>query len=251
LPQIRRLQVADGTEIAVHEWGAGRPVVLLHGFMTTAPMLWERTGHAQRLVDAGFRVIAPDLRGHGSSGAPRDPGSYPADVLTDDALEIVERLGLADYDLGGYSLGARTAARMLLRGATPRRAVLGGTGLAAVVHGDTGRSGWYTDLFAGLGTFARDSDKWSAQQYLRATRADPAALQLVLKSSSVSTDPDALARLRMPILVLVGDADHHREAAGDLVARLPDARLAVVPGDHIRAATSPELGRKLVEHLTA
>jgi len=46
-----------------------------------------------------------------------DPAAYPPDVLADDGLALVEHLGLGDgdYDLGGYSLGARIVVRMLAR----------------------------------------------------------------------------------------------------------------------------------------
>src|SRR3546814_11078338 len=64
---------------------------------------------------SGFRLILPDLRGHGESGKPHDPAAYPPDALTEDGLALVEQMGLTDYDLGGYSLGARTTARMLAR----------------------------------------------------------------------------------------------------------------------------------------
>src|SRR3546814_1894661 len=73
------------------------------------------------------------------SAKPHDAASYPKDVLADDGLALLRHLGLAEgeYDLGGYSLGARTTMRMLIRGARPRRAVLGGMGLQGLV--DTGR----------------------------------------------------------------------------------------------------------------
>src|SRR5262249_44741175 len=63
-----------------------------------------------------------------------DSAAYPPDVLADDGLALVEHLGLSngDYDLGGYSLGARIVVRMLVRGAKPGRAIVAGQGLAKV-----------------------------------------------------------------------------------------------------------------------
>jgi pimeloyl-ACP methyl ester carboxylesterase len=82
----------------------------------------------------GFRVIMPDLRAHGHSARPHDPAAYPPDVLMRDGFALIEHLGLTDYDLGGYSLGARTTVRMLANGAKPRRVILSGMGLTGLVR---------------------------------------------------------------------------------------------------------------------
>src|SRR4029450_1352759 len=81
--------------------------------------LWLRHGHAEAIAGHGFRVIMPDSRGHGRSAKPHDAPAYPPDVLTDDGFALLEHLKLDDYDLGGYSLGARIVVRMLGRGARP------------------------------------------------------------------------------------------------------------------------------------
>ena len=106
--------------------------MLLHGYFSTAEVNWVRFGHAETLAARGHRVILPDLRAHGDSARSHDPAAYPRDALADDGLALVEHLGLTDYDLGGYSLGARTTVRMLVRGAAPRRAIVAGMGLDAI-----------------------------------------------------------------------------------------------------------------------
>ncbi len=123
----------DGVDLACSETGAGRPLILLHGFMG-AGSHWLEQGKVDVLAQQGIRVVLPDLRGHGGSAKPHDPAAYPPDVLADDGLALVEHLGLGDgdYDLGGYSLGARIVVRMLARGAKPRRAIVAGQGLAKV-----------------------------------------------------------------------------------------------------------------------
>ena len=133
---VEKLQIKGlgGLPLAVHVVGAGRDLVLIHGYFSNAYTNWIRYGHAARLVEAGFRLILPDLRGHGESGKPHDPAAYPPDALTEDGLALIEQLGLTDYDLGGYSLGARTTVRMLARGATPRRVILAGMGLRGLVQ---------------------------------------------------------------------------------------------------------------------
>ncbi len=94
----------DGTRLAVTIMGEGRPVLLLHGLFSNADMNWVRYGAAQKLVDAGFRLILPDLRGHGASDAPADPAAYPPDVLARDVEALVDALGLG---FRGSTVGRR------------------------------------------------------------------------------------------------------------------------------------------------
>jgi pimeloyl-ACP methyl ester carboxylesterase len=89
-----RLKASDGVELAWYELGEGRPVLLLHGLFSTADMNWLKFGHAAQIAHAGFRVIMPDLRAHGRSGAPHDPSFYPPDILARDGFDLLDRLGL-------------------------------------------------------------------------------------------------------------------------------------------------------------
>ena len=116
-----RVASFDGTEHAVHRFGEGRPVLLLHGLFSSAEMNWIKFGHARKLADAGFEAIMPDLRAHGKSATPHEREAYPHGVLVKDVAALVEELGLEDYDLVGFSLGARTAARAVIEGLRPRR----------------------------------------------------------------------------------------------------------------------------------
>ena len=80
---------SDGVKLAYHEVGEGRPVILLHGLFSSAQMNWIKFGHADRIAGEGFRVIMPDLRAHGESGAPHDPAKYSADILVRDLKELI------------------------------------------------------------------------------------------------------------------------------------------------------------------
>ena len=60
--QVHRWKASDGVELAWHEVGQGRPVILLHGLFSDARMNWVKFGHADRIAADGFRVIMPDLR---------------------------------------------------------------------------------------------------------------------------------------------------------------------------------------------
>jgi len=79
---------SDRIELAYHDLGQGRPVVLLHGLFSDASMNWIRFGHAARIAEAGFRVVMPDLRAHGLSARPHGEQFYPKGILARDLREL-------------------------------------------------------------------------------------------------------------------------------------------------------------------
>lgn len=239
----------DGLPIAVHVVGQGRDLVLIHGYFSNAYTNWIRYGHAARLVEAGFRLIMPDLRGHGESAKPHDPAAYPPDALTDDGLALVEQMGLTDYDLGGYSLGARTTVRMLARGATPRRVILSGMGLRGLVQ-TLDNGGYYRNVLTNLGTFARGTSEWMTEAFLKTTKGDPVALLNIL-NSFVDTPEATIAGFQQPTEVICGADDDSNGNARELADVLPNGRYVEVPGNHMNAVTRKELGQAMVDFLTA
>ena len=244
----RYLQAPDGVELAWHELGQGRPLVLIHGYFSNAATNWLRYGHAARLAAAGFRVIMPDLRGHGASAKPHDPAAYPPDILADDGFALIDHLALADYDLGGYSLGGRTTLRMLVRGARPRRAVLSGMGLDGILH-TAGRGGFFRHVLTNLGSFARGTPEWMTEAFLKTTGGDAAALLHIL-DTFVDTPAEAIAAVITPTLVVTGADDHDNGSGQDLADALGSARYVEVPGNHMSAVTRPELGAAIAAFLT-
>ena len=239
----------DGTRLAWREMGEGRPVVMIHGFFSDATINWIRYGHAAKVAAAGFRVIMPDLRAHGSSAKPHDAASYPPDVLMRDGFALIEQLGLTDYDLVGYSLGGRTAVRMLAKGGTPRRAVLSGMGLQGII--DTqGRGGYFRKVLTNLGTFERGTSEWMTEAFLKTTGGDPAALLRIL-DTFVDTPREVLAAIRAPLLVVNGADDHDNGSGEALAAAIPGAKYCAVPGNHMSAVVKSELGDAIVDFLTA
>src|ERR1044072_7229206 len=120
---------SDGVELAYHEFGDCRPVILLHGLFSDAQMNWIKFGHAERIAARGYRVIIPDLRAHGVSGKPHDPANYPSDILVRDLTDLIAHLGLEEFDLGGFSLGSRTTIDAVSSGGRAGKAVLAGTGV--------------------------------------------------------------------------------------------------------------------------
>jgi pimeloyl-ACP methyl ester carboxylesterase len=242
-----RFAAPDGVALAWHELGEGRPVVLLHGLFSDADTNWIRFGHAAEIASRGFRVVMPDLRAHGASAKPHDPACYPPDVLADDALALIAHLGLDDYDLGGYSLGARTCVRMMANGASPGRLILGGMGLTGVLT--TGRrTDHFKTVLRGIGTHARGSPEWMAEAFLKTTGGDPQALVHIL-DTFVDTSEEQLGAILVPTLVVSGAEDSDNGSAEALAALIPNARYAEIPGNHMSAVTKPDLGRAMADFL--
>jgi pimeloyl-ACP methyl ester carboxylesterase len=247
---ISRFAGRDGAQLAYREAGSGRPLILLHGFMG-AGSDWLDRGPADALAAQGFRLILPDLRGHGGSAGSRDALAYPPDVLADDGLALIEHLGLGpgQYDLGGYSLGGRIVVRMLARGAQPGRAVVAGQGLAKV-SGPQGGGETQRALAAIVDGVALDPGSTAAKiaQWVAQMGVDPRAMLHVF-GSLVPTPEDVLRRITIPTLVVIGDGDE-RSDADELAALLPAGRYARVPGGHGDAFAAPELGAAMTTFLS-
>ena len=237
-----------GTHLAVHRLGSGRPVLLLHGLFSSAEVNWIKYGTAQRLAEAGFEAIMPDLRAHGQSDAPHGASDYPHDVLVADALAMVAALGLTDYDLVGFSLGARTAVQAVIAGLAPRRLVLGGMGLEGL-SGWARRSAHFIDAIDRFGTIERGDPAFVAQAFMKTQNVDRIATRLLLQSVR-DVDAGQLALLTMPTLVVCGADDGDNGSAPDLAATLPDGRYAEVPGNHMSSVTKPEFGAAIAGFLS-
>ena len=119
-PEVRPFHVAarGGVSLSVDEYGspAGTPVLLLHGFGQTR-RAWR--GTAQVLARAGFRVLAPDARGHGESGH-ADDGDYELDDFVDDVRRLCEYAGRPPVVVGA-SMGGLTG--LLAEAESDRRCV--------------------------------------------------------------------------------------------------------------------------------
>ena len=235
--------------LAVHRVGAGRPVVLLHGLYSSGQVNWIKYGHAQQLADAGFEAIVPDLRAHGQSDAPHDPAAYPADVLVRDALALIAALGLVDYDLGGFSLGSRTAVRAVLAGLAPRRLVLGGMGIEGLGNW-AARSAFFVNAIDRFDEIKRGDPDYFTQQFMKTMKIDRVAARLLLGSVD-DTAPQDVAGITVPTLVVCGAQDQDNGSAPALAQALPNGRYVEIPGTHMSSVTHKELGKAIVDFLTA
>jgi pimeloyl-ACP methyl ester carboxylesterase len=97
---------SDGVGIEVEVTGTGRPVVLIHGFPDTGA-LWRNQVPA--LVDNGFSVIVPDLRGYGKSDKPEGVDHYSIPYVVGDVLAVLDNLGIERAHVVGHDWGAAIA----------------------------------------------------------------------------------------------------------------------------------------------
>ena len=244
---VRHFDTDDGQRLAYRMMGEGPPVLLLHGFFSDAWTNWIRYGHAGRIAVQGYRVIMPDLRAHGDSAKPHDPDAYPPDILARDGLALVAHLGLEDYVLGGYSLGARTVVRMHALGARPERMIISGMGLSGLVRLGS-RAAHFRHILENLGNHEKGSPEWMAEAFLKTTGGDPEALLLILNVFT-DTPEEKIEAIDCPTLVLAGEEDQDNGSHEDLAALLPDAAHVEVPGGHMSCIVKPEFGRAIADWL--
>lgn len=212
-----------------------RPVLLLHGFTTSAARTWQEPGWLDLLADAGRPAIAPDLLGHGQNDKPHDPAEYQR--VEADILELVEPH--QKVDAIGYSAGARILLGLAVaRPALFERLVFAGIGGRAVGLEPAGNGSNEVDT------------TWDIPSVLRSERepANPIESRFLSMATDNENDPLALAafasrttpRLTMaeiqsisqPTLVIVGQHDFANPAE-PLVDALGDGQLKIVKGvDH-------------------
>lgn len=108
-----------GHRVAHVDRGDGpETVVLLHGLLSPASV---NAPLADALVEAGYRVVQPELLGHGRSDAPADPAAYRLDLAGDQVLDLLDDLGIERVVIGGMSLGANVSLELATR--APERLV--------------------------------------------------------------------------------------------------------------------------------
>ena len=234
----------DGASLAVTVMGEGRPLVLVHGLFSTAEMNWIKFGHATKLADAGFKCIMPDLRAHGASAKSHDARNYPHGVLTKDLAALVKHFELGDYDLAGFSLGARTSAKGVIEGLAPRRLALCGMGLEGL-SGWKNRSAFFIDAIDRFDEIKRGDPAFMAKSFMKTMGIDREAARLLLGAVD-DVASDDLAKITMPTALICGDKDQDNGSAQELAAALPDAGYWEIPGTHMSSVAEPAFGDALV-----
>lgn len=224
----------DGFHLAFYEEGKGAPILLIHGFASSAYVNWVATGWFRTLVEAGYRVIAIDNRGHGNSDKSYKQEDYTPEVMASDAIALLDHLGIEKAHVMGYSMGARISAFMAL--AAPQREqslIFGGLGIGMV----TGAGHWEPvaqALLAEDPETITDPRGLMFRKFADKTKSDRRALAACVIASKKELTAQEVFQIKQPTLVAVGSHDEIGGDARALAALLPNGEALVIPDrDHM------------------
>jgi pimeloyl-ACP methyl ester carboxylesterase len=275
---LRHVRVPVGSvTLHVVECGEGPAVLLLHGF----PELWYAWHRVlPALARAGFRAVAPDLRGYGASDKPTDIDAYRSDLLLDDVQGLVRALDLGSVRLVGHDWGATIAfmfaARhpelvshlVILNGAHPARLRAELRGLEQALRSSyilffqlpwlpewcLRRRAVIAKLFQGSSENPAAFSEDDIDRYVAAIRVPRAATGMVnYYRAAARFPPDADAKILAPTLVIWGERDPalSRRNLDGLSALVPDLAIEQVPNaGHFVHHEVPDLVlRRMLEFL--
>lgn len=211
-------------------------VLLVHGWAGSFDRTWKRSGLVDLLADAGRTVLPYDLPGHGTATKSHDPNDY-----RDVAGDLLARVGAQSVDAVGFSLGAITLLRALIRSPQSfNNVVLAGIGDGVFFPHDPARS---ERILSGLEGRAEPGDITARifGKIGNESHNDPLALAAVLRRPREEPmTTEQLAKVTNRVLVVLGDKDFSAPA-DKLVAALPNATLLSLKGiDHFRTPESFE-----------
>jgi pimeloyl-ACP methyl ester carboxylesterase len=223
-------------EIAFLDEGQGEPIVLVHGFASTAQVNWVHPGWTATLTRAGRRVIALDNRGHGDSSKPHDPAAYHSAHMAEDLRALLDHLDLPRADVMGYSMGARITAFFTLAHPTRlRQAVLGGLGIR-LVDGVGLPESIAEALEAPSLAQVTDPTGRTFRAFAEQTKSDLTALAACIRGSRQTLTREQVAAISAPVLVAVGTKDPIAGSPHELASLLPNGQALDIPGrDHMLA----------------
>jgi len=242
------LEITKGIEIHYEDIGAGRPLVLIHGWAGSG-VLWR----FQNELAKSCRLIIPDLRGHGRSNPA--PVTFSLQDLADDITNLYERLDLAKAVLVGWSLGSQVAMEAFLKlrkrvsglvlvGATARFTATEGYphGLPAnevrgmgirMKRGYEKTMGEFFHSMYAEGELSREIEERIAREIMADGRLpDPAVAQAGLDVLETADLREMLPEIDRPVLLIHGDSDLicPPAAARYLADRIQNARLLKFAG---------------------
>ena len=232
---MTRFSTADG-EFAYLDKGNGQPVVLVHGFASSARVNWLDTGWVDRLVQDGYRTIALDNRGHGGSVKLHDAEDYRLEKMAGDVLALIDHLALPRVRAIGYSMGSRILLNFASRHSDRlERLVLGGIG-GTMAKAGLDREPIAAALLAPTLDDVDDPVGRGYRQFADQTRSDRQALAACIRGYGRPVDAAEASSVSVPTLVAAGTKDAVAGSPVELAAMIPGAELLDIPNrDHMRA----------------
>ena len=225
-----------GVSLFYAEEGSGPPVILHTGGAGDGDMFGP-AGYVSALVDAGYRVVALDHRGHGRSGKPATVADHGLEEYVDDVIALLETLAVETAAIVGYSKGMHVA--LGVAAAHPAR-------VAAVVGiGAVGAAGEPDDWRFEGAAFARAHGTAASMREFADAEAEPPPGWLLENLSSTDAEQfalqleadgpdlwDLLPRVEAPTLLVCGELEEDRAADNARAAAeaLPGGEALVVPG---------------------
>lgn len=232
----------DGTHITYTDEGFGEAVLLLHGFLNSGKS-WDNTKLKQDLLDEGYRVIVPDLRGCGQSDKPQEEAAYQNNAEVRDIKLLMSHLNAKKYIAIGYSRGSIVLAELLTLDSRIKKAVLGGMGLD-FTNPKWNRRMAFADAFNGNVTEMTRG----AVDYAKSIDADFRSLHLQQKYQP-STSKEELEKLKIKILVIAGNLDSDNGNPEALRNVFKKSKLTIVTGDHNGAWKTQEFSDQILRFL--
>jgi pimeloyl-ACP methyl ester carboxylesterase len=227
---MNRLKRSDGVEVAhrIHNPHApGLPLLLTHGFAATAGM-WDANIDA---LSVDRPVIVWNMRGHGNSDSPEDPGCYGQDISVEDIAAILDAAGVERAVLCGMSLGGYLSLAFHL--AYPQR-------VAALVLVDTGpgyrndaaRDNWNEWVEKTAQRLEAGEPPGHSAEVAQAVHEHPEGLPRAARGAMTQKDAraiESLGSIHVPTLVIVGAQDTNFHASADYMHRhIAGARKLVI-----------------------
>lgn len=234
-----------GVDISYSDQGAGDGVVLVHGFAASTQENWTKAGWISMLTRANRRVVAVDLRGHGESAKPHEPGAYSLRLMAGDVLAVVEHLQLKKPDLIGFSLGARVALELLRqRGDRFLLGVYCGVGEVLLSPRlDRDPEAFARAMEAASADEANDDMARRFRLFAEGQGQDLKALAACsrgLNASGTGWSREVLSTIKNESLVVAGSGDDLAGAPEPLAACFPNAKAKRIPGcGHMDCLTQP------------
>lgn len=196
-----------------------QPVVLVHGFATSATRTWAEPGWLDLLADAGREAIAVDLLGHGEADKPHDPAAY--EQMED---HLLAQFPEGEVDAIAFSMGARLTLTLATR--HPER-------FGRIVVAGVGENLFHSEGSGRIAAAIESSevpDNQIARHFKELAETpgnDPLALAACMRRNPPPLTEALLARITVPVLVVLGDQDFVGPA-DRLVQALPDAKLVIL-----------------------
>ncbi len=239
----------DSAGVAIHYEVFGDdkpPIVLVHGFASSLRQNWVAPGWIDALTPLR-QVIALDCRGHGESAKLYEPAAY-GEHMADDVIRLMDHLGIEKADLFGYSMGGAVSMGLLVR--YPERftsAILGGVGAGRLRRGPD--SPVAAGMLAADATTVTDPVAKGFRIFAERTGNDLRALAAVGQAGRFS-DVDALGKIRLPVLIVVGANDVLVGSAEPIARRIPGAKLVTIPDrEHLTVVGDERFKKAVVEFL--